>query len=90
MADRVILIEDGEIGLDPPVELPWPRSRGSARLAALEAEVLNRVLAQPELPPQPEPVSPLPTQLRWALLTTTASFRIPREKRHDHQSHQRS
>ncbi|EPK1783793.1 aliphatic sulfonate ABC transporter ATP-binding protein, partial [Pseudomonas aeruginosa] len=44
-----------------------PRSRGSARLAALEAEVLNRVLAQPELPPQPEPVSPLPTQLRWAL-----------------------
>ncbi|MCR3840545.1 hypothetical protein K3Z99_26420, partial [Pseudomonas aeruginosa] len=25
------------------------------------------VLAQPELPPQPEPVSPLPTQLRWAL-----------------------
>ena len=56
-----------EIGLDLPVELPRPRSRGSARLAALEAEVLNRVLAQPELPPQPEPVSPLPTQLRWAL-----------------------
>lgn len=67
VADRVILIEDGEIGLDLPVELPRPRSRGSARLAALEAEVLNRVLAQPELPPQPEPVSPLPTQLRWAL-----------------------
>ena len=64
VADRVILIEDGEIGLDLPVELPRPRSRGSARLAALEAEVLNRVLAQPELPPQPEPVSPLPTQLR--------------------------
>ncbi|MCW5449754.1 aliphatic sulfonate ABC transporter ATP-binding protein, partial [Pseudomonas aeruginosa] len=63
----VILIEDGEIGLDLPVELPRPRSRGSARLAALEAEVLNQVLAQPELPPQPEPVSPLPTQLRWAL-----------------------
>lgn len=67
VADRVILIEDGEIGLDLPVELPRPRSRGSARLAALEAEVLNRVLAQPEAPPQPEPVSPLPTQLRWAL-----------------------
>ncbi len=67
VADRVILIEDGEIGLDLPVELPRPRSRGSARQAALEAEVLNRVLAQPELPPQPEPVSPLPTQLRWAL-----------------------
>ena len=49
------------------VDLPRPRPRGSAQLAALEAEVLNRVLALPELPPQPEPVSPLPTQLRWAL-----------------------
>jgi sulfonate transport system ATP-binding protein len=67
IADRVILIEDGEIGLDLAVDLPRPRQRGSARLAALEAEVLNRVLALPELPPQPEPVSPLPTQLRWAL-----------------------
>ena len=67
VADRVILIEDGEIGLDLAVDLPRPRQRGSARLAALEAEVLNRVLALPELPPQPEPVSPLPTQLRWAL-----------------------
>ncbi|GAD61013.1 aliphatic sulfonates ABC transporter ATP-binding protein [Aquipseudomonas alcaligenes] len=67
VADRVILIEEGEIGLDLAVDLPRPRQRGSARLAALEAEVLNRVLALPELPPQPEPVSPLPTQLRWAL-----------------------
>ncbi|WP_447588138.1 aliphatic sulfonates ABC transporter ATP-binding protein [Aquipseudomonas campi] len=67
IADRVILIEDGEIGLDLPVDLPRPRQRGSARLATLEAEVLNRVLALPELPPQPDPVSPLPTQLRWAL-----------------------
>ena len=67
IADRVILIEDGQIGLDLPVDLPRSRQRGSARLAALEAEVLNRVLALPELPPQAEPVSPLPTQLRWAL-----------------------
>lgn len=67
IADRVILIEDGQIGLDLPVDLPRPRQRGSARLAALEAEVLNRVLALPALPPQAEPVSPLPTQLRWAL-----------------------
>lgn len=67
VADRVILIEEGRIGLDLAVELPRPRPRGSAQLAALEAEVLNRVLALPELPPQPEPVSPLPTQLRWAL-----------------------
>ena len=67
IADRVILIEEGQIGLDLQVDLARPRQRGSARLAALEAEVLNRVLALPPLPPEPEPVSPLPTQLRWAL-----------------------
>ena len=66
IADRVILIEDGEVGLDLHVELPRPRVRGSHRLAALETEVLNRVLSLPGEPPAPEPVSPLPTQLRWA------------------------
>lgn len=44
VADRVILIEEGRIGLDLPVDLPRPRNRGSVRLAALEAEVLERVL----------------------------------------------
>ncbi|AMR65373.1 aliphatic sulfonates ABC transporter ATP-binding protein [Aquipseudomonas alcaligenes] len=67
VADRVILIEEGRIGLDLAVDLPRPRQRGSARLAALEAEVLERVLALPAKPAPPEPVSPLPTQLRWAL-----------------------
>ena len=66
VADRVILIEDGEIGLDLQVDLPRPRVRGSHRLAALETEVLNRVLSVPGTPPEPEPVAPLPTQLRWA------------------------
>ncbi|AZD11192.1 Alkanesulfonate ABC transporter ATP-binding protein SsuB [Pseudomonas chlororaphis] len=66
VADRVILIEEGEVGLDLLVELPRPRVRGSHRLAVLEAEVLNRVLSLPGSPPEPEPVSPLPTQLRWA------------------------
>ena len=66
-ADRVILIEDGEIGLDLEVNLPRPRNRGSAYLAELEADVLNRVLQIPALPAQPDPISPLPTQLRWAL-----------------------
>ncbi|AAZ37420.1 aliphatic sulfonates ABC transporter ATP-binding protein [Pseudomonas savastanoi pv. phaseolicola] len=66
IADRVILIEEGQIGLDLLVDLPRPRVRGSHRLAALEAEVLNRVLALPGSPPDPEPFSPLPTQLRWA------------------------
>ena len=66
VADRVILIEDGEIGLDLLVDLPRPRARGAYALAALEAEVLNRVLSLPGSPPEPEPPSPLPTQLRWA------------------------
>ena len=67
IADRVILIEDGRVGLDLPVELARPRHRGSARLAALEAQVLDRVLALPPGDSEADPVSPLPTQLRWAL-----------------------
>lgn len=44
VADRVILIEQGEIGLDLTVDLPRPRRRGSVRLAELEEQVLDRVL----------------------------------------------
>ncbi|MCU6670933.1 aliphatic sulfonates ABC transporter ATP-binding protein [Enterobacteriaceae bacterium H4N4] len=44
MADRVLLIEEGKIGLDVTVDLPRPRRVGSARLAELEAEVLDRVM----------------------------------------------
>lgn len=66
IADRVILIEEGRIGLDLLVDLPRPRARGSHRLAALETQVLNQVLTIPGSPPEPEPSSPLPTQLRWA------------------------
>ncbi|MNP49914.1 Aliphatic sulfonates import ATP-binding protein SsuB [compost metagenome] len=44
MADRVLLIEDGKIGLDLTVDLPRPRRVGSVRLAELEAEVLDRVM----------------------------------------------
>ncbi len=67
IADRVLLIEEGRIGLDLQVDLPRPRARGSYRLAALETEVLNRVLSVPGGSSDPEPTSPLPTQLRWAL-----------------------
>ena len=44
LADRVLLIEDGKIGLDLTIDLPRPRRRGSAQLARLEAEVLERVM----------------------------------------------
>ena len=67
VADRVILIEQGQIGLDLPIDVPRPRAHGDLRLAQLEAEVLNRVLANPANPDTPEQLSPLPTQLRWAL-----------------------
>lgn len=67
IADRVILIEDGQVGMDININLLRPRQRASAALAAVEEHVLNRVLSLPEQPAQPEPISPLPTQLRWAL-----------------------
>jgi len=48
MADRVLLIEEGKIGLDLPVDLPRPRRLGSVRLAELESQVLNRVMQRSE------------------------------------------
>ncbi len=66
LADRVVLIEDGHVGLDLDVNLARPRAAGDAQLARLEAEVLARVLQQPLNPDLPEIVQPLPTQLRWA------------------------
>ncbi|HHG8772241.1 TPA: aliphatic sulfonates ABC transporter ATP-binding protein [Raoultella planticola] len=53
MADRVLLIEEGKIGLDLVVDLPRPRRTGSARLAELEAEVLNRVMKRGKNEPAP-------------------------------------
>lgn len=45
LADRVLIIEEGRIGLDLSVDLPRPRRKGSAKLAELEAQVLTRVLS---------------------------------------------
>ncbi len=44
LADRVLLIEEGKIGLDLHIDLPRPRRKGSTRLAELEAQVLERVM----------------------------------------------
>ncbi|MDR3427678.1 ATP-binding cassette domain-containing protein [Silvimonas sp.] len=71
LADRVILIEEGRIGLDQPINLPRSRSRGTAAFAALEERILARVLSLPEPAGQPhelvaiEPI--VPSALRWAL-----------------------
>ncbi len=44
LADRVILIEEGQIALDVPITLSRPRHRGSAEFAALKGRILNRVM----------------------------------------------
>jgi len=47
LADRVILIEDGQIALDEHIRLPRPRARGSAAFAQLEERILTHVLQHP-------------------------------------------
>ena len=44
LADRVLVIEDGRIAHDINVDIPRPRRRGSAELAALEGEILKNLL----------------------------------------------
>jgi len=43
LADRVLLIEEGKIALDLPIDLPRPRQRGSAQVAALEGRILKQL-----------------------------------------------
>jgi sulfonate transport system ATP-binding protein len=43
LADRVLLIEDGEIALDLRVDLPRARERGSVEVAKLEGEILRHL-----------------------------------------------
>jgi sulfonate transport system ATP-binding protein len=47
LADRVLLVEDGQVTLDEPVALARPRAHGSAAFAELEGRVLARVLNEP-------------------------------------------
>jgi len=44
LADRVLLIEHGNLTMDLPVGLPHPRARDDAALISLEKQVLSRVL----------------------------------------------
>jgi sulfonate transport system ATP-binding protein len=43
LADRVLLIEDGEIAMDVRVDIPRPRRRGSTEVAALEGRILDKL-----------------------------------------------
>ncbi|WP_211460970.1 ATP-binding cassette domain-containing protein [Collimonas silvisoli] len=47
LADRVLLIEDGEITLDERISLSRPRARGNLAFAQLEERILARVLKHP-------------------------------------------
>ena len=43
LADRILLVEEGLVALDVPVDLPRPRRRGDARAAAIEGHILDRL-----------------------------------------------
>ncbi len=45
LADRIVLIEDGRIGMDVLVDLPRPRRNGAA-LAEVEQKILDRILTR--------------------------------------------
>jgi sulfonate transport system ATP-binding protein len=44
LADRVLVIEEGRIAHDVTIDIPRPRRRGSANLAALEGSILRHLL----------------------------------------------
>ena len=70
LADRVILIEDGQIALDQRIDLARPRSHGDGAFAALEKRILDRVLQKPAADqPAADPAWPgVPAHgLRWAI-----------------------
>jgi sulfonate transport system ATP-binding protein len=50
LADRVLVIENGRIAHDINVDIPRPRQRGSADLAALEGSILRGLLQSAEDP----------------------------------------
>ena len=68
LADRVVVIEDGAIGLDLEVNLPRPRNRGAREFAALEERALSRVLQQAPAEPAAEPADALRYgAVRWVI-----------------------
>jgi sulfonate transport system ATP-binding protein len=50
LADRVLIIEGGRIAHDVNVDIPRPRRRGSADLAALEGSILRELLQSGDEP----------------------------------------
>jgi ABC-type nitrate/sulfonate/bicarbonate transport system, ATPase component len=48
LAERVILIENGQIAMDCYIEMPRPRQRGNSVFAAKVEAILQRVMGQKE------------------------------------------
>ncbi len=44
LSDRIVLLEDGRVAHDEPVQLPRPRQQGAAAVAQIEESVLQRML----------------------------------------------
>lgn len=52
LADRILLIEDGRVTDDGPVDLPRPREHGETGFAATESRVLKRLMGVQAIPPR--------------------------------------
>ena len=61
LADRVVVIQQGKIGLEVPIPLPRPRRHGSIEFAALKEQILNQVLGLPNTPVEHTWLDRLPT-----------------------------
>jgi sulfonate transport system ATP-binding protein len=49
LANRVILIEDGEIVMNQPIKLPYPRQREHPLFAPTVSQILNRILGKDKI-----------------------------------------
>jgi sulfonate transport system ATP-binding protein len=50
LANRVILIEEGEIVMDLPIRLPYPRQRDNPLFSKLVSQILNEILGKKKKP----------------------------------------
>ncbi len=52
LADRVVMIEDGQIALDILIDLPRPRRRSGSELAELEEKILKKLIREERTQPE--------------------------------------
>lgn len=76
LGDRVMLIEDGHIGLDESVDLSRPRHRGSALFGEIKERILNRILGNPARLPLP-----IPDEVEYPLVDNLAQKALQLQER---------